>query len=651
MPTRNMFNIPKKYNPPGKETPMEYPAFLTLEEMEILRKHGGAGAQTKWGVPSFYMEASESGNRTDSKPSQSGTSNSVSHTTGTSASQSGAHGTSTGSTTNSQGSQSHGTGGTGPGGSGGVRNGTTTNANTNPGSPSRGNSLKDQSRLGQDNSMPGQASGNATNGNNVTAVAKNSELGNVNNPSNVPSPKDQSRLGEDPNAASQVTSQVGNLTVAQKNPVTNLKDGIISTAQAIGMDPKVLGTIIGYETAFSFDPLKVGPTTKWGQHIGLIQFGEPQRKEYGVDISTPEKALASQLGPNGAVANYFKDNGWKPGMSELDAYSIVNAGAPGLHNASDAKAGGAPGTVADKVAGGDWAKAREKATAMLGSPATAAKYAELGDVPTPRSKPTQSLQADTRIAAGTVTSPYNTPAVTRTAAGTITSPYNTPAATRTAAGTITSPYDRLNGPASLAQASGTLTSPYNQPDEVRTASGTMTSPYDQPTNVRTASGTMTSPYNQPTRTASGTYTSPYDQPTNVRTAAGTLTSPYDRLNENLEVASASKGDMLGTNSSSYAPPDASTSPPVGTQTADASTVSFSEFQAWMNNPRNANGNSNAETQHQGRDAAGRTLYQDASMFNSDSGARDYAGRRLGRGRRRRRNRNMLSAGGSNGATV
>ena len=33
----------------------------------------------------------------------------------------------------------------------------------------------------------------------------------------------------------------------------------------------------------------------------------------------------------------------------LDAYSIINAGAPGRYNASDANNGGAPGTVRDKV--------------------------------------------------------------------------------------------------------------------------------------------------------------------------------------------------------------------------------------------------------------------------------------------------------------
>lgn len=126
----------------------------------------------------------------------------------------------------------------------------------------------------------------------------------------------------------------------------DLRTGIIETAAALGMSPVDLATIISYETAGTFDPAKAGPTTQWGQHRGLIQFGEPQAKQYGVDWQDP---LGSQLGPDGAVARYYRANGWQPGMGMLDAYSIVNAGAPGRYNASDANNGGAPGTVRDKV--------------------------------------------------------------------------------------------------------------------------------------------------------------------------------------------------------------------------------------------------------------------------------------------------------------
>lgn len=144
-----------------------------------------------------------------------------------------------------------------------------------------------------------------------------------------------------------------------------LRDGIIETANAIGADPLDLATTISYETGGTFDPTKAGPTTQWGQHRGLIQFGQPQAKQYGADFSTPETAMSSQLGADGAIANYFRSSGFKPGMSGMDLYSTVNAGAPGRYGASDENNGGAPGTVADK-----WNQQmsghREKAAQLLG---------------------------------------------------------------------------------------------------------------------------------------------------------------------------------------------------------------------------------------------------------------------------------------------
>ncbi|MDQ7262706.1 hypothetical protein NM680_12980 [Paracoccus sp. PS-1] len=129
-------------------------------------------------------------------------------------------------------------------------------------------------------------------------------------------------------------------------PHNALALGIVSTANALGMDPVDLATIISYETAGTFDPTKAGPTTQWGQHRGLIQWGEPQARQYGVDWSDP---IGSQLGPDGAIVRYFRNAGWQPGMGMLDAYSAVNAGRVGRYNASDANNGGAPGTVRDKV--------------------------------------------------------------------------------------------------------------------------------------------------------------------------------------------------------------------------------------------------------------------------------------------------------------
>jgi hypothetical protein len=123
-------------------------------------------------------------------------------------------------------------------------------------------------------------------------------------------------------------------------------DGIRDAAGALDMPPEMLAQIISYETGGTFDPMQPGPTTQHGQHRGLIQFGEPQAEQYGVNWSDPE---GSQLGSDGAIVRYFRENGWQPGMGLLDAYSIVNAGAPGRYSASDANNGGAPGDVRYKV--------------------------------------------------------------------------------------------------------------------------------------------------------------------------------------------------------------------------------------------------------------------------------------------------------------
>lgn len=122
--------------------------------------------------------------------------------------------------------------------------------------------------------------------------------------------------------------------------------GLREAADELGVDPVDLATIVSYETAGTFNPTKKGPTTKWGQHEGLIQFGQPQAKEYGYDRNNP---YDSQLGRGGAIVRYMRKNGVKPGMNLLDMYSTVNAGAPGLYDRSDTAAGGAPGTVRDKV--------------------------------------------------------------------------------------------------------------------------------------------------------------------------------------------------------------------------------------------------------------------------------------------------------------
>lgn len=187
----------------------------------------------------------------------------------------------------------------------------------------------------------------------------------------------------------------------------DLRQGIIDTAGALGVSPLDLATVISYETAGTFDPAQPGPTTQFGQHRGLIQFGEPQAKQHGVDWNN---AAASQLGPNGAIASYMRGAGVQPGMGLLDLYSAVNAGRVGRYNASDAHNGGAWGTVADKV-NHQMDGHKRKAAALLGGEFKVAQdtMKALGRAPTPsasqpmvstRSAPMQAAPEEEKLLGG-----------------------------------------------------------------------------------------------------------------------------------------------------------------------------------------------------------------------------------------------------------
>jgi hypothetical protein len=158
--------------------------------------------------------------------------------------------------------------------------------------------------------------------------------------------------------------------------MTDLAAAIRASAERLGIDPLDLGTAISYETAGTFDPWKAGPRTQWGQHRGLIQWGEPQRQKYGVREGMP---VADQMR---AVERYLADAGVRPGMKLLDVYSAINAGKVGRYGASDANNGGAPGTVRDKVErqmGGH----RTKAQALLGGQPLGQSFQTAASAPVP----------------------------------------------------------------------------------------------------------------------------------------------------------------------------------------------------------------------------------------------------------------------------
>lgn len=142
-------------------------------------------------------------------------------------------------------------------------------------------------------------------------------------------------------------------------PSSDFLDAVRASSDRLGISPNDLLTTISYETGGRMSPSLYGGAG--GKYLGLIQFSPENQKKYGV---TPDQTAAEQMG---AVESYLRDRGVKPGMGLLDTYSAINAGRPGLYNASDANNGGAPGTVADKVA--TMAGHRLRANALLGGEA------------------------------------------------------------------------------------------------------------------------------------------------------------------------------------------------------------------------------------------------------------------------------------------
>lgn len=117
----------------------------------------------------------------------------------------------------------------------------------------------------------------------------------------------------------------------------------VEVAKQLGVNAKDILTAISYETGGTLDPWQKGPTTQWGEHRGLIQWGEPQREQYGV---TELSSIAEQMA---AVAQYLRDNGVREGDGLMQIYAAINAGDASRTGATDENNGGAPGTVADKV--------------------------------------------------------------------------------------------------------------------------------------------------------------------------------------------------------------------------------------------------------------------------------------------------------------
>ena len=122
------------------------------------------------------------------------------------------------------------------------------------------------------------------------------------------------------------SGRVGDLS---KNPYATKEnaDSIRAAAKELGTTPEDLATVIGYETAGTFSPKKWGGNNRG--YMGLIQFGGPERAEYGANEN---QSFTEQMG---AVVRYLKGRGFKPGMGLMDLYSTVLAGSPGHYDRAD----------------------------------------------------------------------------------------------------------------------------------------------------------------------------------------------------------------------------------------------------------------------------------------------------------------------------
>lgn len=85
----------------------------------------------------------------------------------------------------------------------------------------------------------------------------------------------------------------------------------------LGVDPNDLAAVMSFETGGTMDPWKRGPTTKWGQHIGFIQMGGPQRERFGY---TQNSTITQKMD---AVERYLRAHGVRPGMDRTHLYSAV----------------------------------------------------------------------------------------------------------------------------------------------------------------------------------------------------------------------------------------------------------------------------------------------------------------------------------------
>lgn len=119
---------------------------------------------------------------------------------------------------------------------------------------------------------------------------------------------------------------------------SDLVSNIRALAGNIGASPRDLAALMSFESGLN--PSIWGGSG--GNYYGLIQAGANERKQYGI---TPGGTLADQFA---GIERFFKDRGFKPGMTGAQLYSTVNTGNPFTGHRSDEANGGTWGSANDK---------------------------------------------------------------------------------------------------------------------------------------------------------------------------------------------------------------------------------------------------------------------------------------------------------------
>ena len=156
---------------------------------------------------------------------------------------------------------------------------------------------------------------------------------------------------------SERATQFGRRVTATEAQLREMVEAALELEQTHGIPADQLITLIGFETAGSYHPWQRGPTTRHGQHRGFIQWGEPQRRQYGVHEGMPvgDQVLAA--------GRYLLDRGYKPGEHGVEnMYAAILAGHADLIHRGDLHAGGvAPSAAvaAREMMDDEWATTRQ----------------------------------------------------------------------------------------------------------------------------------------------------------------------------------------------------------------------------------------------------------------------------------------------------